>query len=317
MTATRPAAIALLLAAALGARAAPRVLRIGAFAGDALSPGESAAVQNLVTSYAVELKSFRVLDAKGQELALREAETAVSLGVPADLAPLAADYILSSEAQKAAGLIVFTMDLTKVATGEKRSLSEPFSSVNDLILALRRMTLSLFGQATAGLSGEAFSAPLSAAPGAEPDSAAAGGAGAVQAAPAPAFPSPSLALIAGTWKGDKGIDRVTLFNDGRGIALLSTGRSMRVRAVVSGALVLVTQDQPNLPDFYKGGSIDLKTARAIASQARPWRWVFSLSEDRSVLFGSKESVFVRFEAEGKVSVDNNYVRDARWERMFR
>ena len=94
-----------------------RVLRIEECKGVGLQEGESAAVQNLITSYVVELKMFRVIDSKGQELALREAETAVQLGVAKDISPLVADYVLASSMDSIGSQIVFSMDVVKASTG--------------------------------------------------------------------------------------------------------------------------------------------------------------------------------------------------------
>jgi hypothetical protein len=125
-------------------------------------------------------------------------------------------------------------------------------------------------------------------------------------------------MVAGSWSGDKGLDRVSIFKDGRGIAVLSTGKSLRIKASVSGSNIIVVQDQPSFPELYRSNGIDLKAAREIAAKARPWRWVFSLAEGRNELVGTKESVFVKMDAGSKeVVVDNNYVREARWTRLFR
>jgi hypothetical protein len=129
--------------------------------------------------------------------------------------------------------------------------------------------------------------------------------------------APSLALAAGTWKGDKGLDRVSLFPDGRGLAVLSSGATMKVRASISASTVVVVQDQASIPEFYRGPGLDLKSARQVASAARPWKWIFSLSKDGNSLTGVKESVFVRVDPQGAVSVDNNYVREAAWKRLYR
>lgn len=319
-------ALALALAGRAAAEQAKPVLRIRPFSGEDLAASELAAIQNLVTSYIVELKAFRVVDSRGQELALQEAETAVSLGAPKDLAPLAADYLVTGSVAKAGGLLVFSLEATKVSTGEKRSVSEVLPSINDLILQSKRLTRALFerteGEKAAVLPA-AGAAPL--APAISP-SAADAGPGAAFAPPLPpsdlpppqaAMASPSLAKAAGTWKGDKGVERVSLFPDGRGIAVLASGATMKVRARLAGGEIEIVQDQPNLPDFYRGPGIDYKAAKVVAAQARPWRWVFRLSEDGSSLFGTKESVFVRIETSGKVLVDNGYVREAAWSRLFR
>jgi hypothetical protein len=304
-----------LVAASAGAQDQARVLRIRPFGGEALQPGEAAALQNLVTSYVVELRAFRVIDSDGQELALREAETAMQLGVPKDIAPLAADYLLSAQAGRAGGLIVFTMDLTKVSTGEKRSVAETAASVNDLVLASRRLTRSLFDRVEPAAAAPAAYSPPSGQvvtrEGNAPGTAAQG------AARAAIDPAPSLARVSGTWKGDRGVDRVTLFADGRGVAILSSGASMRVRTLVQGSMVIVGQDQSSLPEFYRSPGLDLKAARAVAAKARPWKWTFYLSTDGAGLAGIKESVFVKVDTKGEVTVDNNYIRDAAWTRMYR
>jgi hypothetical protein len=313
------------LCAAQGAQPSPpqapgqdaaKVLRVADFGGDGISRGESAALQNLITSYVIELKMFRVIDSGGQELALKEAETAVLLGAPKDIAPLSADYVLSATASKLGSVIVFTMDITKVTSGEKKSVADTFASLNDLILAARRLTRGLFEKPQEELVAASPSGRGSGSGGSGPIA----GTGAALAAPgapsAPANPAPSLTQIAGTWKGDKNVDRVTLLPDGRGFAVLSSGFRMAVRALIEGSTVVVRQDQPNSPDFYRP-SLDLKSARIVAAAGRPWRWLFSLSPDGESLSGVKESVFVTVNEKGAVSIDNAYVRDAAWKRFYR
>jgi len=278
------------------------VLRVAEFGGDGLEKGEASALKDLVTSYVIELKMFRIIDDSGQELSLKEEETAVQLGVAKDLKPLAADYILSAEANRVGALLVFTMNVTKVTSGEKKNIAEPFSSVNDLILASRRLTRSLFGKPDEGPNPSQTGSTTAAA---------------LPPAPRPAAnPSPSLGLVAGTWKGDKNVDRVSILPDGRGFAVLASGTRMALKAVIDGGNVLILQDQPNSPDFYRP-SLDLKSARIVSASARPWRWVFSLSSDGNSLNGVKESVFVNVSDKGVVSLDNNYVRDAVWTRLYR
>ncbi|MBL8967361.1 MAG: hypothetical protein JNG85_10140 [Spirochaetaceae bacterium] len=321
-------AFAAAVAAAAGAQDAKPVLRVRPFSGEGLAATELSAIQNLVTSYIVELKAFRVVDSGGQELALREAETAISLGSPKDLAPLAADYLVSGSAAKAGGIFVFTLDATKVSTGEKRSVSATHPNVNEVILDSRRLTRLLFERPPE--EGAPGSAPrptaTATAPGATmPPGGAEGERGGFAPALAPlaespgrvAAAAPSLGSLAGTWKGDKGIERVSIFADGRGFAILESGASMKIRASVRGADIEIVQDQGNIPDFYRGPGIDFGAARAIAAKARPWKWTFKATEDGKTLFGLKESVFIRIDSGGGVSVDNGYVREAVWTRLFR
>jgi hypothetical protein len=270
-----------------------RVIRIADCEGEGLGDGEAAAVRNLITSYVVEMKLFRVIDSKGQELALREAETAVQLGLAKELTPLAADFILSSRVDPLGTQLLFSLDVTKASTAEKRSVAEAFASENDLLLSVRRLTRKLL---------ERQDDTASVASARDPEA-------------RPKNPAPSLSLVAGTWKGDKNLDRVTILRDGRGFAVLSSGRRMSLKVAIDGSAVVVAQDQPNSPDFYRP-SLDYKSAKAVAQGARPWRWTFSLSSDGSTLSGVKESVFVTVTKAGAVSLDNNYVRDAVWTRLY-
>jgi hypothetical protein len=296
------ACFALMWVSVAQAQEGDRVLRVVDFTGDGLQSNETSALQNLVTSYVIELNLFKVIDLSGQELALREAETAVQLGEARVITPLVADYILSGRADKAGSMIILTMDVTKVISGEKKNVADSFASVNDLILASRRLTRSLFERPDVdGIAGS----PESAATAPRPAASAHG----VNNA------SPSLSLVSGTWKGDKNIDRVTIFPDGRAFAILASGVRMALKATIDGSAVLVSQNQPNSPDFYRP-SLDLKTAKAVAASARPWRWVFSLSADNGNLVGVKESVFVTVD-KGALSLDNNYVRSAQWTRLYR
>lgn len=305
--------VALILAAstALSSQEGPKILRVAAFGGDGILPGEAVALQNLITSYVIELKLFRVIDEGGQELALKEAETAMQLGVAKDVAPLAADYVLSGQASKLGSFIVFTMDVTKVSSGEKKSVADAFSSVNDLILAARRLTSSLFDKQAAPQAG------TSPSPSGRGDQTAQQTARPVAPQiPAGSNPSPNLSLVAGTWKGDKNVDRVSILPDGRGFAVLASGVRMAVKASIEGGTVVIVQNQANSPDFYRPG-LNLKSAKIVSDGARPWRWVFSLSSDGGSLVGVKESVFVSVNDKGAVSIDNSYVRDAAWKKLYR
>jgi hypothetical protein len=92
---------------------------------------------------------------------------------------------------------------------------------------------------------------------------------------------------------------------------------MRVRATIDGSKVLVVQDQASIPDYYRSPGLEYAAAKQVAEKARPWKWMFSLTLAGDRLVGVKESVFVKVDSSGTVSVDNNYVRDSEWTRLFR
>jgi hypothetical protein len=286
--------------AAAAPQDAVRALRIGAVSGDALGAGEATALRGLISSYVIERGGFRVFDAEGRPLSLEEQQPGGAQDPSKASAPLAADYVLTADASRIGGRIAFSLEVSKTATGEKKSVAEAFTDLNDLILSSRRLTAALLDRAFGAQGGAA-----------SPASAQRGGASVPGT-----DPSPRLAAIAGTWEGDKGIDSVSLRPDGRGFALLDSGARMLLKAAISGSFVIVAQDQPNSPDFYRP-DLDPKSARIVSSAARPWKWVFSLSTDGSALTGYKESVFVKVDEKGAVSVDNDYSRDALWTRRSR
>lgn len=270
------------------------LLAIGAFTGgEGVEPNEVEALRNLVTSYIVEFNAFRVIDSKN--------ESAASGLNGAKPPPSTADYSVAGSILKAGGLYVATLVSTELATGEKRSVSDAFSSVNELILSSRRLALALFERKEA--------APKEPWPGSP---SLLGGAG--EAEESPIEEAPSLSLLAGSWSGDKGVERVSLFADGRGVALLDSGTVMQLKVTLNGSIVSIAQNQANLPAFYRRAGIDFATARAIAAKARPWLWSFRLSKDGKRLSGSKESVFITVSPSGELSVDNGYVREAVWTR---
>jgi len=146
------ACLSLTLSHAAWAEDPMRVLRIAECEGNGIQSGEAAALQSLITSYAAELKMFRIIDASGQELALHEEETAVLLGTEKNVAPLVADYVLSSRLDRISSLFILTIDVTKTSTGEKKSVSDTFTSQNDAILAVRGLMRNLFDKGDAAAS---------------------------------------------------------------------------------------------------------------------------------------------------------------------
>jgi len=128
------------------------------------------------------------------------------------------------------------------------------------------------------------------------------------------YQEPSTEHITGRWSGDIGIDNIELFPDGRGIARIPGGHTMRVRFQTQEDQVVVVQDEPNAPKLYIG-SFPYSLAVQIVELARPMRWIFRLSRDGTQLIGSKETTSVRVEQGRVVGADNSYSRPAAWERL--
>jgi hypothetical protein len=130
------------------------------------------------------------------------------------------------------------------------------------------------------------------------------------------FKAPVISNLVGTWKGDKGLENVRLLPNGTGIAVLSGGGTMKVRITINADQILVVQDQPNDAAMYKSAFVSFDVAKKIAAQARPMRWVFTLSPDGLKLDGTKESVSISGDG-SSLKVDNTYQREATWVRISR
>lgn len=274
------------------------VLRVSPFSGSGVGASEASIMERLVASYIAELKAFRVIDAQGQELALSETEAAIHLGATSAVAaPLTADYIVSGTLGRIGEIYVFTLDTTKVSSGEKLSVSDTAVSLSDIVLRSRELTRSLFGRAAAPT---AAPAPVSA-----------------PAPPSQAWnPSPRITDIAGSWRGDKGLETVRVFQNGTGLAVLTGGGTLKLRISTNENVIEILQDQPNDPTLYRSPSVSFDMARRIAAQARPMRWIFRLDASGHALIGTKESIAISGSGPD-VQIDNNYVREASWSRISR
>lgn len=284
------------------------VVRIAPFSGTGVGSSEASMLERLVSSYVSELKSFKVIDDKGQELALLEAEAALAQGLSGSVSlPLAADFVVEGSIGKIGDVFAFTLDVTKVSSGEKISASDTAPSISDIVLRARALTRSLFGQGSAPESAMATATDPS-APGA------AEAAHDDDAAVATKTPRPDDLI--GTWRGDKGLETVRIFPNGTGLAVLSGGGTLKLRITIADDSVQIAQDQPNDAAMYRAASMSYDMAKRIAAEARPMRWLFALSSDGATLFGKKESVSISGIG-ASIEIDNGYVRDASWVRISR
>ena len=316
----RGAALSVFLSLAFAAQAQGRqaVVKIVPFSGEGFIASELNGLQNLVAAQIVELRAFRLTDDAGRDLALSETEQALAIGSSAPAAaPLSADYVLTGSLSRVGELVVFSLSNTRVRDGEKLVVSDSAPSINEIAARSRALTRSLFGDAQRdelGISADEGPSTGSASLGAGSDSARSTMETGASIAEERAHERPSLAMLAATWRGDKGLITIRLYPNGTGIAFLSGGGTMRVRLRIEGSAIEIWQDQANDPAMYRSPNWGYETAQLIAKEARPMRWQFSLSEDGQALFGKKESVAYDGLAR---SVDNGYVRDARWERISR
>jgi hypothetical protein len=123
-----------------------------------------------------------------------------------------------------------------------------------------------------------------------------------------------LDRVAGTWRGDKGIDEIIIEGNGSGEAVLANGVSMALRFTEEYGQIIAEQDEPNRAELYTS-IVTPEIAVQLVDAARPQRWVFDLSANGGILKGVKETTYFSVDFGKLVSVDNEWSRDAIWERI--
>jgi hypothetical protein len=120
----------------------------------------------------------------------------------------------------------------------------------------------------------------------------------------------SEARLLGTWRGDTGIELVSLQRGGTGRAILSSGVQMDLSYSIEGSLVRIVQVSPNTERFYH--PLPIAIAKELALRADPMMWVFSLYDNGTALRGIKTATSVKYEGNTVLEVMPNTIREAEW-----
>ncbi|MDR1932990.1 MAG: hypothetical protein LBQ57_09255 [Spirochaetales bacterium] len=131
------------------------------------------------------------------------------------------------------------------------------------------------------------------------------------AAPKPASVRPSMADIAGSWKGDNGLDSIRIDADGSALGHLGGWNLILLAVTIENDRIIVKQDEPNSPKLYMN-TFPYSLAAKISEIARPVQWTFTLSEDKSSLAGIEESTSFQIEQGEIVSWDDSHTRPVTW-----
>lgn len=276
------------------------IVKIAGFQGEGISGAELLTFERLIASYIVELGGFRIVTEESQALALSEYEQALALGGSgSSISLLNPDFVIGANVVRMNDIYVVTLENTKVSSGEKLSVSDTYSSINDIVLRSRSLTRMLFQRPDTTDDSVAAAAEQTSTP--------------VQ----PEFLQKiSPQDLAGAWRGDRNIDSIRLFADGSGVAVLSAGGTLRLRYEISGSHVIILQNQANDPRMYRTETIDHALAMRIAAQARPMKWDFQLSADGSTLIGIKHGIAVSGTT-SSFHVDNTYIIEMQWSKVGR
>jgi len=225
-------------------------------------------VDNLVFSFIKELKTYTIFDLRKEP-------------VPADFpADTAIDYIFFGVLEE----VPEGLKLELILKGRKdqftRIISKVYGSINKILLDSRLLVFNLFD----------FSVPLEQIASTAPQSEPVAEFGYVE----------TVDSLAGSWKGEPGLDRVMILRGGRGMAVFSSGVSVSLELKIDNGYLLVTQKgslQPrqflNLPDAI---------AQQAVQQTNPPQWRVLVSPDKKILSGTKVDAQIQYNETAIISV---------------
>lgn len=252
-----------------------------------VSENESKTIENLIQSYVSDFHDVRLVSQIDRDKVLIEQEFASALNNPEQVANLlAANYLLTGSVGTIGDDRVLSLDMIKVSSGEKKSISEIFKSTNELALSTRAMTLRIFERDDAISGSQASKMQLL-----------------------------SGEDILGTWKGDKGIEMIRISRNGNAVAMLSSGAQMDLAWKIEGTELYCLQISPNSIKFYH--PVPYKIAVELTSKAKPMKWNFSLYSDGMILKGTKTSSAVSYEGDRILEIIHGSSREAEWARLSR
>ncbi len=246
-------------------------------------------VNDLVFSFIKELRTYRILDMR--------ADT-----IPVDLrVPDGSDYFFYGSLTGVSDGIKLEVVLKGGPFAVTRIISRVYENPNRILLESRMLVRDLFDQ-TVALPDPADSPP--------PD-------GNVAQPLKPASLSMELIAVnnldslAGSWRGEQGIEKVMLLRGGRGVAILDSGISISLELFLSaGDLVIRQKGMANPRQF-----LDLNdtVAKQAATIAPPLEWRFLMTSDQKSLKGIKKTVTIKNDGKNILTMEG-LVLEVSWER---
>ncbi len=115
------------------------------------------------------------------------------------------------------------------------------------------------------------------------------------------LPITDLANLSGTWKGDKGVERIEIMRGGRAMAVLSSGVLIRLSISIDAGYLYVKQLSAPLARQFMGlpDAVAKKTARL----GKTPTWRLKISQDNKTLSGIKTDIQVIHDEMNIISSD--------------
>ena len=226
-------------------------------------------VDNLVFSFIKELKTYTIYDLRNQP-------------VPTDFPQNAAvEYIFFGVLEEVPEGVKLELILKGKKEQFTRIISKVYDNVNRILLDSRLLVFNLFD----------FSVPLEQLARSLPQTEQNTEFGYIE----------TVDSLAGSWKGEPGLDRVMILRGGRGMAVFSSGVSVSLDLKIDNGYLLVTQKgslQPrqflNLPD---------EIARQAVQKTNPPQWRFLVSPDKKILSGTKVDAQIQYNETAIISIE--------------
>ena len=216
-------------------------------------------VDNLVFSFIKELKTYTIFDLRTEP---------APAAFPSDLS---VDYIFYGVLKEVPEGIKLELILKGQEDQVTRMISKVYENINRILLDSRLLVFNLFD----------FSIKLDALADSQQEE---------QTAEFTYIET--VDSLAGSWKGEPGLDRVMILRGGRGMAVFSSGVSISLDLKIENGYLLVTQKgtmQPrqflNLPDGI---------AQQAVQQIEPPQWRFLVSTDKKILSGTKIDAQIQY-----------------------
>ncbi len=249
-------------------------------------------VNDLVFSFIKELRTYRIIDMRSDAL-------------PGDLrVPDGTDYLYYGSLTGVSDGIKLELVLKGGPFAVTRLISRVYENSNRILLESRMLVRDLFDQSVA-LPDPAEIPPDAA------DGNRIGPASAAVATARELVAVGNLDSLAGSWRGEEGIEKVMLLRGGRGVAILTSGISIPLELyLASGDLVIRQKGMANPRQF-----MDLSdpVARQAATIAPPLEWRFLITSDQKTLSGIKKTVIIKNDGKNILTMEG-VVLDARWDR---
>lgn len=235
---------------------------------EAISEEAAQTVDSLVFSFVKELKAYTIFDRR-------------KVPIPSDFPKNSAvDYIFFGTLKGVPEGIKLELVLKGRKEQFTRIISKVYGALNKVLLDSRILVLTLFD----------FSMPLEQLAGSQEENEMTHEFGYID----------SIDTLAGSWKGEKGLDRVMILRGGRGMAVFSSGVSISLDLKIDHGYLCVTQKgrlEPrqflNIPD---------NIALQAVEQTNPPEWRFLVSADKKILSGTKLDAQIQYDETAIVNV---------------